>query len=51
MVRKALSEKYREEREKKAKLGLLLSLSYRIGTILWIVGMIFFFVIVYLKYH
>ncbi len=51
MVRKALSMKYREEREKKAKLGLFMGISYRIGWILWMVGAIIFFVLIYLKYH
>ena len=51
MSRRALSEKYREEREKRAKMGLLLAFSYRIGWLLWVVGSIIFFVIIYMKYH
>jgi len=51
MVRKALSERYREEREKRARLGLLMRISYRVGYVLWIVGTIVFFIIIYMKYH
>ena len=49
MVKKALSMKYREEREKNAKLGLFMGISYRVGWALWIVGVLLFILLLYFR--
>ena len=51
MVKKALYKKYREKREKDAKKLLFLSLAYRIGWALWVVGVLVLLIVIYLRYH
>ncbi len=51
MVRRALSEAYRRETEEKVRYALLLRSAEIVGTILWVVGAILFFVLIYLRAH